>query len=68
MCCCCSRNGVSAESYAAVGAHYGKDWGLAKMNELCVADDKLRTSCGEMLINAVCPFANSRAHLETTEA
>ena len=43
-------------------------WGLAKMNELRMTDGKLRTCCGEMLINGVCHFAHSPAHLDTTEA
>ena len=45
-----------------------QDWGLAKMNELRVADGNLRTCCGELMINRECHFANSPAHLETTEA
>ena len=41
---------------------------MAKMNELRMTDGKLRTCCGEMLINGVCHFAHSPAHLDTTEA
>ena len=40
---------------------------MAKLNELRMTDGKLRTCCGEMLINGVCHVAHSPAHLHTTE-